>query len=121
MSLLHEAVAARAIFVSRFGSDPRIREVGVGPSRARRGYCVQVTLARPTPDLPAGVDGVEVEYEVGPARHHAGIPRWAWLGSAKVFDVLDANRDGFVDRRGGFAAGHGDAVAGENLLALILE
>jgi len=58
--------------------------------------------------------------DLDPARLAAAADQHLRLDRAGVADLLRRG-DGLVDRVGDFAAGHGDAVLGEQLLALVLE
>jgi hypothetical protein len=97
MAFLHEALAARDAFSTRYRGAPWVREIGVERSDGLGGYCVQVNLREPVRGLPRHLGDVPVHYEVRPPFAPLVVPRWAWSGRPEVFDLLDTNGDGAVD------------------------
>jgi hypothetical protein len=97
VAFLHEAIAARDAFATRFRAAPWVCDVGVGPSRSMGGYCVQVSLNYALRRLPRWIRGVAVHYAVRPPLVPFALPSWAWSGRPEVFAALDANSDGVVD------------------------
>jgi hypothetical protein len=57
MAFLHEAVAARNAFMTRFRGMPWMRDAGIAPAGTLGGYCVQVGLTEPMQGLPRHMAG----------------------------------------------------------------
>jgi hypothetical protein len=60
MAFLHEALAARDAFSTRYRGAPWVREIGVGRSEGLGGYCVQVNLRERVCGLPRHLGDVPV-------------------------------------------------------------